>query len=365
MQINGVILKPIRALILGVLVLFSGVPIPAPDPGLVLLLEPQDARPVGQPLAARIAAAVSTTPSSAQPKVLHMMVAADGSDAANALRDAGRQGRVLAGYALSMEVARAVQIAAPALPLVFDGAADPLLMCLVSSLVRPGAYSTGATTDYPADAKLVEVLLDAFPRLRRVQVLLDGNNLHPDSCNVGTASSSANHIGACMPGVVAADQVRRVIAYADQLEAYARRRGVALELVRLCSSKDVVKLSQTLASDRNAGGVVVPLHLLFYDNAGTLAQALNAAAVPAVYAGRAFIKAGGLMAIEPVVAGERHSAAIDLLLQVLRGRSPADLPVQLPRGFELWINHDAITAPHLRPSLKALRRADGFVGTPR
>ena len=64
------------------------------------------------------------------------------------------------------------------------------------------------------------------------------------------------------------------------------------------------------------------------------------------------------MALEPIRDSEDEHAVIDMLIQVVDGRSPKALPVEVPRGFYLTVNAAAAAAQGLRPSLKILRRAD-------
>jgi ABC-type uncharacterized transport system substrate-binding protein len=67
------------------------------------------------------------------------------------------------------------------------------------------------------------------------------------------------------------------------------------------------------------------------------------------------------MAIESLRDPGDERRAIDMLIQVLDGRSPATLPVQMPRGFRLTVNAVAAADMQLRPSLGLLRRADDVI----
>jgi ABC-type uncharacterized transport system substrate-binding protein len=55
------------------------------------------------------------------------------------------------------------------------------------------------------------------------------------------------------------------------------------------------------------------------------------------------------------------SPTVLALMQVLDGRSPATLPVQDPRGFQLTLNARAAAQQGLQPSLPLLHRVDRIV----
>jgi putative ABC transport system substrate-binding protein len=59
--------------------------------------------------------------------------------------------------------------------------------------------------------------------------------------------------------------------------------------------------------------------------------------LPAVYPNRLHVVAGGLASYGPAFLDQFRGAA-DYVDRILRGEKPADLPVQLPTKFELFIN---------------------------
>lgn len=315
---------------------------------------------------AKVAASVARLGQPSRFKVVGRSMGPDPGSAPAAFEALTRSAPLTAAFVISMDLARQVQRLAPGLPIVFDGSADPLQMCLAASLTRPGGSATGASSDYPAEPKALEALRDAYVGVKTVWVLVDGMNLHPAECETHIATRERAESGAsCTAGPADPLSLRRVMALAPAWNRDAQRSGIQMRFLVLCDASDFARLRTWIDAAEPGLGILVPLHWLFFEHSKALVQALTSLRLPSIYLGREFLAVGAPMALVPIEAGARHEAAIDLLLQVLRGRSPADLPVQLPRGFKLWINHDAITAPHLRPSLKALRRADGFVGTPR
>jgi putative tryptophan/tyrosine transport system substrate-binding protein len=59
--------------------------------------------------------------------------------------------------------------------------------------------------------------------------------------------------------------------------------------------------------------------------------------LPAVYPGRYFVTAGGLIAYGPDRADQYRQAA-SYVARILKGEKPADLPVQAPTKYDLVIN---------------------------
>ena len=82
--------------------------------------------------------------------------------------------------------------------------------------------------------------------------------------------------------------------------------------------------------------------------------------LPAVYTGRDFIEAGGLMAYGQNVAGFFRNAAA-YVDKILRGAKPADLPVEQPTTFELIINLKTARALGLTIPQSLLARADQVI----
>ena len=93
---------------------------------------------------------------------------------------------------------------------------------------------------------------------------------------------------------------------------------------------------------------------------GKLAELCLAHKLPAIYGFREFAKAGGLMAYgAPIQDGFRRAAyQID---KILRGASPADIPVEQPTRFELVLNMKTAKALGLEIPPSLLVQADEVV----
>lgn len=278
------------------------------------------------------------------------------------LSDGRRQPLPLQGpkrviFATTMAVARAAQLQEPGTAIVFEGSADPLMMCLVDSLAQPGRNATGYTSALPDSAKMLDTLVDGFPSLRQVIHLVSADNLHPADC-----SGAAAPLPPCRSGLHEPDAHLERLQPTAPVREQARRRGVDLRFLLICEARDLALINALAA--RPDVGFIVPLHYLFYARGRALVNRIAATRRPAVYGALMFSRLGGLLAVETLVDEVDDRAAVDLLLKVLDGRAPAELPVLMPRGFGITVNAWAAAAQGLHPSLALLRRADQIIVQP-
>jgi len=198
---------------------------------------------------------------------------------------------------------RAAHDGAPGTPIVMASGGDPVGAGFARSLAAPGGDITGySLAGHEVITKQLELLNVAKPALGRVAVLMNPANPAND------------------------------FFLARLVEA---GRVLGLKIVRV-DVADAASLDAAI--ERTAGGGLLVLREpLFVQLREQVAARAAAAGVPAVYADRRFVDAGGLMSFGPPFADVWRGAAryVD---RILDGAKPGDLPIEQPTKFELFIN---------------------------
>jgi len=203
--------------------------------------------------------------------------------------------------------ALAAKGATTTIPIVFGFAADPVRSGIVVSLARPGGNITGWTNlGLELTEKYLELLKQAVPQATRFGVFWNPTNpVHEPQLKV--------------------------------MEAAAPRLKVELHLARVQDAQDLEKAFSALVAKRVQAIVVFPDGLFLAQTALIVALATRSR-LPSIYGVREPAKAGGLMAYGTNVSGMFRRVGASFVDKILRGASPADLPVAQPTEYELVIN---------------------------
>jgi putative ABC transport system substrate-binding protein len=239
-----------------------------------------------------------------------------------------RQVAVIA--ATTTAAALAAKAATTTIPIVFEMAADPLQLHLVTSLSRPGGNVTGVTqTNVESAPKRLELLHELLPTARVMGLLVNP-----------------------------ADPALAVSQTKDFLSA-AQTLGLELHVLNASTEADFNAVFANLIQLR-AGGLVISTGPLFTGHSEQLAALAAHYAVPAIYKGREFAAAGGLLSYGSATTDSYRLAGI-YTGRILKGDKPADLPVQQATKVELIINLKTAKALGINVPNTLIGRADEVI----
>jgi putative tryptophan/tyrosine transport system substrate-binding protein len=240
-----------------------------------------------------------------------------------------RQVAVIA--ATSTPAVLAAKDATTSIPIVFETAADPIKLGLVTSLSRPGGNLTGVTQlSAETVSKRIELLHELFPDAHSLALLVNpGNPVIAES-----ASSEAS--------------------------AAAGKFGLKLEVLKAGTDAELDAAFAGVGQLKASGLAISGGDPFFVSRNDVLAQLAARHAVPAIGAGRAFAAAGGLMSYGGDIA-DAYRLAGTYVGRILKGEKPGDLPVQQATRIELDVNLKAAKALGVTVPLTLLGRADHVI----
>jgi putative ABC transport system substrate-binding protein len=229
----------------------------------------------------------------------------------------------------SLVPAQVAKAATATIPIVFEAGADPVRLGLVESLNRPGGNVTGVTMfSGVVLSKRLGLVREITPDNRAIAMLFN-----PTSANAQIDT--------------------------QDIEAAARELGLAVHLLPVAKAADVDPAFAKLL-ERRAGALLVGSDP-FIDTQRHRIVALAALhMVPAIYAWRFFVEAGGLMSYGSRIIDAYHQGGI-YTGRVLRGEKPADLPILQPTRFYLVLNLKAAKSLGLTIPPTLLATADEVI----
>jgi putative ABC transport system substrate-binding protein len=224
---------------------------------------------------------------------------------------------------------RAAKAATTSVPIVFTAAYDPVAFGLVARLNRPEANVTGVTFFAGMlGAKRLELLRDLLPKATSVAMLAN-----PDHPNVD--NEAADVLGA------------------------ARALGMQPQVLTASTDSEIDATFARLARQRT-DALFVHADPFFQTRSNRIVALAAQHAIPTIYPNRAFTTAGGLMSYATSQTDAYRQAGV-YVGRILKGATPADLPVVQPTKFDLVINVKTAQVLGLEIPPTLLARADEVI----
>jgi putative ABC transport system substrate-binding protein len=224
---------------------------------------------------------------------------------------------------------RAAKQSTSTIPIVMAFDNDPVGNGFVASLARPGRNITGLSTLAPEiSGKQLELLKEIVPKLSRIAVF--GTSTQPGSTQA-----------------------------LKELELAAEALGVKLQFLEILGPHDVESAFGAAAKGR-AEALLVLNSPVFNAQRTQIIDLAAKNRLPTIYWAPEFVEAGGLMTYGVSFSDLYRRAAV-YVDKILKGATPADLPVEQPKKFELLINLKAAKQIGLTIAPNVLARADRVI----
>ncbi|MBC5765992.1 ABC transporter substrate-binding protein [Ramlibacter albus] len=223
----------------------------------------------------------------------------------------------------------AARAATETVPIVALGALLPTEAGFAKSLAQPGGNVTG-TVYFSRGVvdKLYELLREAVPRARRIAVL--GNPDAPTAARYGAASEEA-----------------------------AARLGLAIEFVHVRRQADVAAALRQVAAAR-PDALFINGDASINPSMGAIAAFAIERKLPTFGTALVHVREGALLYFGPHLE-EMVNRVGSFVARILRGASPATLPMEEPARYELVINSKTAAALGWQPPPALQARVDRFV----
>src|ERR1700722_10807259 len=226
-------------------------------------------------------------------------------------------------------LAMAAKKLTPTIPIVFATGADPVKLGLVASFNRPNGNATGVSFMSAAmEPKRLGLLHELLPHAKAITALVDPNFL------------------------TSADQLR-------DLQNAARELGWQIHFFQ-ASTESELDDGFALLAQQPSDALIVSAVPFFAAQLNRIIGLAARYSLPAIYPIRQFAAAGGLMSYGNSISDAFRRAGV-YTSRILKGESPADLPVLQPTKFELVINTKTAKALGLDIPDRLLALADELI----
>jgi putative ABC transport system substrate-binding protein len=223
----------------------------------------------------------------------------------------------------------AAKRATAAIPIVMASVPDPVAAGLVASLAQPGGNVTGLSSLSPElNTKRLEILNDVVRKLVRV-------------------------------GLLSGTGIGQVIQRKDLRPAAAALKLKLEEIETQADAKNLESAFQT-ARQKQVNAIMTTTGTSLFAERKRIVELAAKYRLPAIYTQKAFVDEGGLMSygVDGLDLRRRAAGYVD---KILKGATPADLPVQQATKFEFVINLKAAREIGLTIPARVLERANKVV----
>jgi putative ABC transport system substrate-binding protein len=206
---------------------------------------------------------------------------------------------------------------------------NPLEAGLADSLAKPGGNVTGLSVMLSdLSIKRLELLKESFPKKTRVAALW--------SPIEGEA----------------------VVGIKETTEA-AKALSLRLHVLDIKSADDIDHAFNAMTKARDSALVVILSPLVTLNSKRIVDLALKHR-LPGIYPTRQFVEEGGLMAYGPLIS-DLYRRAATYVDKILKGRTPAELPIEQPMKFDFIVNLKAAKQIGVTVPPNVLVRADKVI----
>jgi len=230
----------------------------------------------------------------------------------------------------ALSLTRAAKAATSTIPIVMAQDPDPVGNGFVASLAHPGGNITGLSTLAPElNGKKLEILKEVIPRISRVAVFVTST-------------------------------VRDPAQVSKEVEIAAQALKVKLQYLDVLTPADFETAFREAIKGRAEGVLMEVAGPVYIPHRKKTPELAAKSRLPVMYRRPQDVEAGGLMfyGVSITDLDRRAATYVD---KILKGRKPADLPVEQPTKFEFMINLKAAKQIGLTIPPNVLVRADRVI----
>jgi len=216
--------------------------------------------------------------------------------------------------------AQAARDATSQIPVLFISGVNPVELGLVSSFNRPGHNLTGVNLDTThLISKRLQMLQEFVPTSTKVAVLASPGRFSPE----------------------------------EEAKFYKENRMVVIRV----NSNNELEGAFKAAVEQDAHALLVAPDPFYFNQRDRIAAFAAQYKIPALYVGREYAVAGGLLSYGPSILDAYRQIGV-YAGRILNGAKPEELPVVSPQKWELVINLKTAKALHLAIPPWLIVRAD-------